>query len=41
MKTDSDYFDVTPLASRGERLALSFIVISGLVVAAVWLYVLL
>ena len=41
MKTDSDYFDDTPLASRGERVALSLIVISGLVVAAVWLYALL
>jgi hypothetical protein len=40
VKTNSDYFDDTPLSSRGERLILLLIVLSGLVVAAFWLYAL-
>jgi hypothetical protein len=40
MKTGSEYYDATPLSSRGERLTLLIIVISGLVVPAVWLFAL-
>ena len=40
MKMDSNYYDDTPLSSRTERLALLFIVILGLVGAAVWVYLL-
>lgn len=40
MKTDSNYYDDTPLSSRAERLALLFIVVLGLVGAGVWSYVL-
>ena len=40
MKTDGNYYDDTPLSSRGERLALLFIGIIGLMGAAVWSYLL-
>ena len=40
MKTDSNYFDNTPLSTRAERLTLLVIVIVGLLAAAVWSYVL-
>lgn len=39
MKTDSNYYDNTPLSSPAERLTLSIVMI-GLVGFAVWSYVL-
>jgi hypothetical protein len=38
MKTDSNYYDNTPLSSPAERLTL-FIVMIGLVGFALWSYV--
>ena len=40
MKTDSNYYDNTPLSTRTERLMLLFIVIVGLMGTAVWSYIL-
>lgn len=39
MKTDSGYYDDTPLSTPAERLTLLFIAV-GLIGVAVWVYVL-
>ena len=40
MKTDSNYYDDTPLSTSAERLTLLLIIIIGLGGVAVWTYVL-
>jgi hypothetical protein len=40
MKTDSNYYDDTPLSTPAERLTLLLIIIIGLGGVAVWTYVL-
>jgi hypothetical protein len=40
MKTDSNYYDNTPLSTPSERLILLLIAMMGLVGFAVWSYLL-